>query len=106
MKEGKARVRFRESASDGDGGMIDMPVESVRQIRSSNGATEQRITVRTPFRIGGNDYPCDLTLTDRAAMRFPMLLGREAIRGRFMVDPGRSFIFGRLNIENHGNKTK
>jgi hypothetical protein len=34
----------------------------------------------------------NLTLTRRAGMTFPMLLGREAVRGRFVVDPGRSYV--------------
>jgi hypothetical protein len=32
-----------------------------------------------------------LTLADRDVMGFRMLLGREAVRRRFLIDPARSF---------------
>ena len=37
-------------------------------------------------------FPVELTLTRRDAMGFRMLLGRQAVRGRFLVDAGRSFL--------------
>lgn len=91
------RVRFSLGgiASRNAERRVELPVEALREVRSSNGAVEQRITVRTLFRVGEWEYAFDLTLTDRASMRFPMLLGREAIRGRFLVDPGKSFLFGK-----------
>jgi hypothetical protein len=39
-------------------------------------------------------WPIDITLTNRDEMGFRMLIGRAAIRHRFVVDPGRSFVGG------------
>jgi hypothetical protein len=50
--------------------------------------------IRTPIRIDGAEWPIELTLTDRGAMQFRMLLGRTALAGRFVVDPTRSFLLG------------
>jgi hypothetical protein len=47
--------------------------------------------VETLARLGPVDWPIELTLADRDVMGFRMLLGREAIRRRFLIDPGRSF---------------
>ena len=66
-------------------------VKDERLVRSSNGQAEVRIVVETLARLGGVDWPIELTLADRDVMGFRMLLGREAIRRRFLIDPGRSF---------------
>jgi hypothetical protein len=42
-------------------------------------------------RLGSIDWPIELTLADRDVMGFRMLLGREALRRRFLVDPARSY---------------
>lgn len=64
----------------------------IRSIRSSNGAIEDRYVVSTPCLLAGEEWPIELTLSSRRAMKFRMLLGREALRRRFLIDPGRSFI--------------
>jgi hypothetical protein len=45
--------------------------------------------------MGELEFPVELTLSNRAMLGFRMLLGREAIRGRFLIDPRRSYCFGR-----------
>jgi len=72
------------------------PVQDQRQIRSSNGQQELRYVISTLARIGDREWPIELTLADRDQLGFRMLLGREAIRRHFVIDPGRSFISGRL----------
>jgi hypothetical protein len=67
------------------------PIKDERWVRSSNGETEFRIVVETLARLGPVDWPIELTLADRDVMGFRMLLGREAIRRRFLVDPARSY---------------
>lgn len=62
-----------------------------RDVRSSNGDVERRPVVRTTLALGDSRFRIDLTLTRRDEMGFRMLLGRSAIRRRFIVDPGRSF---------------
>jgi hypothetical protein len=67
------------------------PIKDERWVRSSNGKAEKRIVIETLARLGEVDWPIELTLADRDVMGFRMLLGREAIRRRFLIDPGRSF---------------
>lgn len=67
-----------------------------RHVKSSSGHREYRPIIRTLVQLGGQSWPIDLTLTTRDAMGFRMLLGREAIRRRFVVDPGRSYLFPEL----------
>lgn len=67
------------------------PIKDERWVRSSNGEAEKRIVVETVARLGPVDWPIELTLASRDVMGFRMLLGREAIRRRFLIDPGRSY---------------
>jgi hypothetical protein len=66
----------------------------MRDVRSSNGGIESRPVIRTPVVVAGRRFPIDLSLTRRDEMGFRMLLGRRALRRRFVVDPGRSFLTG------------
>jgi hypothetical protein len=68
------------------------PIEGFRRVRSSTGHTEQRPVIRTALWIGGQHMAVDLTLTSRDEMGFRMLVGRAAIRRRFLVDAGRSYL--------------
>ena len=66
-----------------------------RPIRSSNGTVSERPVIVTEIQLLGFAWPVELTLAEWSDMKFRMLLGREAIRGRLVVDPGRSFLGGR-----------
>ena len=68
-----------------------------RTVTSSNGSSQHRYVVETNLRIGEKAYPVELTLTDRDEMSFRVLIGREALRDRFVVDPGKSYQMGRSN---------
>lgn len=63
-----------------------------RQVRDSGGHTEVRPVIRTAIALGQYQWPIELTLTNRSAMGFRMLLGRQAVRQRFMIDAGQSYL--------------
>ena len=73
-------------------------VTDVREVKDSGGRAEERYIIETDVRIGDRleTWPIEISLTNRTEMRFAMLLGRTAIRRRFLVHPGRSFLAGRL----------
>jgi ribosomal protein S6--L-glutamate ligase len=70
------------------------PLTAKRRVTSSSGHSEHRYVIETALRIGDRVYPVELSLTNRDAMGFRLLLGRTAIRGRFLVDAGRSYLVG------------
>jgi hypothetical protein len=78
--------------SDLDARRVELPIVDRRVVRSSTGHEEARLVVRTTIRIVGLDVDAELTLTNRDEMGFRMLVGREAIRGVLLVDPGRSYL--------------
>jgi hypothetical protein len=65
-----------------------------RYVTSSSGHKQRRFVIRADVSLGGLTWPIELTLASRDRMGFRMLLGREAIQNRFLVDVGRSFIAG------------
>ncbi|MBM3514321.1 MAG: ATP-dependent zinc protease [Alphaproteobacteria bacterium] len=63
-----------------------------RTVTDTGGRREERPVIRTTLKIGKSSYPIELTLTDRDHMGFRLLIGRQALRRRYLVDPGRSFV--------------
>ncbi len=78
--------------SDLDSTRVELPVIDRRVVRSSTGHEEERVVVATMLRVIGLDLMAELTLTNRDEMGFRMLVGREAMRGVLLVDPGRSYV--------------
>jgi hypothetical protein len=66
-----------------------------RSVRSSSGKATVRPVIVTNIELFGTIWPVELTLASRDEMGFRMLLGREAFRGRFLVDAGKSYYGGK-----------
>ena len=67
-----------------------------RFVTDSGGHEEERYVIVTLINIAGQTWPIEITLTERENMLFRMLLGRRALRKRFIVNPARSFITTRV----------
>jgi hypothetical protein len=76
----------------------------VRGITSSNGDTQKRYVIKTPLRIGDKQFKAEISLADRSDMRFPMLIGRSALRRRYVVDSGHSWLQSPARQPGQGNK--
>jgi ribosomal protein S6--L-glutamate ligase len=70
-----------------------------RIVTSSNGERETRYVISTPIRIGDREWAIEVTLTNRNAMSYRMLLGRQAIADGVLVDPATSFRQPRLRYK-------
>lgn len=64
----------------------------LRKVRSSSGVETLRPVIATRLELGAHAWTVEITLVRRDAMGFRMLLGRQALRGRILVDPDRSFL--------------
>ncbi len=63
-----------------------------REVRNSGGQVQLRPAILTTIELNGLQWQIELTLTNRDVMGFRMLLGRQAVRDRFLVAPGKSFL--------------
>jgi hypothetical protein len=93
--EGRRMVRFQVHPLQRDTSRTVAaiaPVLETRQIRNSGGQAQPRPVIQTPVCLGNQEWVIELTLTNRDDMGFRMLLGREAVRKRFLVDPGSSYL--------------
>lgn len=59
-------------------------------VKSSNGIAETRYRIKTTIIIFNKTYDIFLTLSDREEMRFPVLIGRRFLSGKFVVDPKKT----------------
>ena len=98
-RNGAEWVRFHlggepsfDSVLDGD--WAEAPVLDRRMVTDSGGHRTERIFIRTTLHLAGEAWPIEINLSQRRNMLFPMLLGRTAMAGRFLVDPQRSFVLG------------
>ena len=71
-----------------------------RIVKSSSGFREQRYVIQTNINIGTEAWSVEMTLTNRDSMGFRMLLGREAMSGRILVDPEQKYLLGQPTTEN------
>ncbi|HHH27081.1 MAG TPA: ATP-dependent zinc protease [Polyangiaceae bacterium] len=71
--------------------MTEARIHEFRHVRSSSGERSERPVIITNVQWNGHTWPVEMTLARRDEMGFRLLLGRQAVRGRFLVDAGNSF---------------
>ena len=94
--DGARWVRFTLHQSRARDLVCAAAVTEKRVVKDSGGHAEERFVIETALAIGARPetWPIEITLADRGDMSFAMLLGRTAIRHRFVVDPALSFVAG------------
>lgn len=75
----------------------EAPIVDRRSVKSSSGVSDTRFVIRVPIRIGSESWDVEVTLANRDSMGYRMLLGREAMVDRMLVDPAASFCFGEVS---------
>ena len=79
------RVRFRVAHAKGE----RLGPRLTAEVKPSNARAEERPFIETTLVLGPLERTIEVSLTSRSGMRYRMLLGREALAGPCLVDPGR-----------------
>lgn len=93
-QDGAAWVRFTPpDIGPATPASCEAAILETRDITNTGGVPEPRIIIRTQLLIAGRRWPIDISLADRAPMKYPLILGRSALRGHnIAVSPGRSYL--------------
>jgi hypothetical protein len=79
--------------------LCEAPLAMEKKVKNPGGRTELRPVIRTRVVVAGEVIEALVNLTSRDEMGFRMLLGRRAVRSRFVIDPGRSYLGPRPSRE-------
>ncbi len=96
-RAGALWVRFEVQPMQRSGTLrikCEAPAIDERAVRNSGGQVERRYIIETHVALGDRSWPIELALANRDQMGFRMLLGRTALEGRALIEPGRSFLAG------------
>jgi hypothetical protein len=100
IRDGKPWVRFKIHPIQRDNKHVvkaEARILEYRSVKSTNGKAAMRPVIVTSVSLLGATWKVELTLANRDEMGFRMLLGREALRRRLIIDPGGSYYGGKPN---------
>lgn len=99
-RKGGDWVRFEVAETMENGSprlRCESPVVSYKRIQSSSGHRTMRPVIETMLVMAGFHWSIELTLASRPTMQFPLLIGRDALAGRCLVDCGSTFVASHRN---------
>jgi hypothetical protein len=74
------------------GKRMKMPLYRVKKVRSSNGELQHRPSIKVKVKFFNKEYKAVISLTNRADMKYPMLIGRKFLSGKFLVDVSQEYL--------------
>jgi|TARA_R110002033_G_scaffold10172_8_gene33393 hypothetical protein len=74
------------------GKRITLPIYKIKRVKSSNGTVQIRPSIKITVKFFGKKYKSIISLTNRADMKFPMLIGRRFLKDKFLVDVSQEYL--------------
>lgn len=97
LSENERKVRFMTINHYNEKFICEAPVVRIARVRSSSGKAKKRIFIETTAMLPGDfSWKIQISLADRSDMLCPMLLGRQALSGYFLIDPQGAHLLGPL----------
>lgn len=98
-KDGADWVRFEVDPIQDDSSILitcEAKLVRTKMVKSSMGTSEERLMIRTALTLGKDTFSIKLTLARRDTMNYRMLLGREALNKRYLINPAEHCLLGKL----------
>lgn len=93
IKNGLVTFKLHDSVHPAyNGKIITLPIFRKADVKSSNGDSDTRVFIKTKIMIFGKEYKTIISLADRSKMKYPMLLGKKFLKGKFLVDVEQEYI--------------
>ncbi len=74
------------------GKRLTLPIYKIKNVKSSNGRSEERVFVKSMLKLGCNTYEAEISLTNRENMKYPMLIGRRFLSHHYLIDVSHKYI--------------
>jgi len=88
----KKYVKFIFVSENGKRHRLKAPFIEERRIKSSTGQETIRPIIKVKMQLGQLEYEIELSLINRDLMGFKMLIGRDALKNKFLINPSKSFL--------------
>ncbi len=101
-KDGIDWVRFEVDPIQDDSSILikcEAKLIRTKMVKSSMGTSEERLMIRTALTLGEDTFNIKLTLASRDTMNYRMLLGREALNGRYLINSAEHCLLGKFSKE-------
>jgi hypothetical protein len=69
-----------------------VPLHRMKRVKSSNGELQNRPAIQVSVEFFGKRYKTIVSLTNRTDMKYPMLIGRKFLSGKFLVDVSQEYL--------------
>jgi hypothetical protein len=87
LQEGVLRFTLFDDTSEYyTGEVLKTRAHHIRKIVSSNGNKEERQVVKLLILVSGRSIRASFSLANRSSQKYPVLVGRNVLRGKFLVD--------------------
>lgn len=80
------------------GKRMQLPLYKVKKVRSSNGELQLRPSIKVEVEFFSQKYESIISLTSRADMKYPMLIGRRFLSGKFLVDVSQKYLSKKVEL--------
>ena len=74
------------------GKRLTLPIFKIKNVKSSNGRSEERVFVKSMLKLGCKTYEAEISLTNRENMKYPMLIGRRFLSHHYLIDVSHKYI--------------